>query len=430
MSEKERSWRAVPPPVTGFGVLNMPPMEDRELASGAKLHVLNQGQLDVCRVCCLVPGGIAEAENAVLPRLLLSMFQEGTCAHPGVKLAETIEFDGASVQTGLYPHYMLVGINMLNSKADKVIPLLKEMLFTPELASIPFETCIDRLTQSVELMEKRVEYMASKALTRLSAGQDHPLARTMSASQIRGVELDSLYQWHKYACAHASGMHIYIGGNVTDGLVSLVEGVFDNYGVPGKSMPFNIVPFAPQVPQRLHVPVEGALQCAVRMTAPAIPRSNPDYIGLRLLVMALGGYFGSRLMMNIREDKGYTYGISASLNGQPEGSFVEIAASTDAVNVEPLIEETLKEIAAMSSGNFTVDEVERLKSFATSQLASMLDTPFDMIDYHVTLQAASITQPDYFRCQYNQIRKLTPGLLTELARKYLNPDEFSVVIAG
>ena len=54
----------------------------------------------MCRVCCLVPGGIAEAENAVLPRLLLSMFQEGTCAHPGVKLAETIEFDGASVQYG------------------------------------------------------------------------------------------------------------------------------------------------------------------------------------------------------------------------------------------------------------------------------------------------------------------------------------------
>lgn len=422
--------RSVAPPITGFGTLEMPSAETVALPSGATLHVLRQGQLDVCRLTCLIPGGIAEADAPMLPQMLMSMLQEGTKRHPGATLAETVEFNGATIQIGIYQHYMLLAINMLCSKAPEVIPLLHEMLFSPELDKVPFAACRERQARSVELMEKRVEYLAARQIARQIMGDSHPLAQKPESTQIAAVTLEQLVAWHRLTCGSPRGMHLFLAGNVSDSLTDMVARLFGNDAQTTEPVPFNIVPFCPQPPVRVHVPLADAIQSAVRISAPSIPRSHPDYLDLRLLVMALGGYFGSRLMMNIREDKGYTYGISASLNGRPEGSSIDIMTSTDTANVAPLISEVFSEIYRASEVPFTADETARLKSFAASQLASMLDTPFDIMDYHVTLRAAFIETPGYFSLQYRAIKNITPARLGELASRYLLPDKFSTVVAG
>lgn len=422
--------RSVAPPVTGFGTLEIPSAVTVALPSGATLHVLRQGQLDVCRLTCLIPGGMAEAGIAVLPQMLMSMLQEGTTCHPGAVLAQTVEFNGATIQIGVYQHYMLIAINMLCSKAYEVIPLLREMLFSPELHEVPFVACRERQVRNIELMEKRVEYQAARRMARQIMGAGHPLARTSEPGQVAGVTLSQLVEWYRLTCGSPRGMHLFLTGNVSDSMTALVSRLFGDGDGESGPLPFNIVPFCPQPPSRVHVTVPDALQSAVRISAPSIARSNPDYLDLRLLIMAIGGYFGSRLMMNIREDKGYTYGISASLNGRPEGSSVDIMTSTDTANVEPLVDEVFREIRRAARQPFSVDETDRLKSYAASQLASMLDTPFDIMDYHITLRAAFIGTDDYFKCQLHAINEITPARLGELASRYLSADDFSIVVAG
>lgn len=418
------------PAVTGFGQLTIPAAESTELPSGATLHVLRQGQLDVCRLTCLIPGGIAEADCPVLPQMLLSMVQEGTLRHPGVGLAETIEFNGSTVQIGVYQHFMLISVNMLCSKASEVIPLLHEMLFSPELGQVPFGSCRERQMQSVELMEKRVEYQAAKQMSALMMGNNHPLARKPRAEEVGRLTLEQLAGWHSLTCGSPRGMHLFLAGNVSAAVVAMVQRLFGDNAGASAPVPFRFVPFSPHSPARVNVPVADALQSAVRISAPAIARNHPDYLDLRLLVMALGGYFGSRLMLNIREDKGYTYGISAALSGRPEGSTIDIVTSTDAANVEPLIGEVFDELRQTVTRPFSDDEVSRLKSFAATQLASMLDTPFDIMDYHITLRAAFIADSDYFSSQYRAINQITSQRLGELAARYLSPELFTTVVAG
>lgn len=431
MSTDNQSIWAEAPEITGFKNLAMPRPDVIELPSGVTFHVLRQGQVGVCRLVCLIPGGLAEASVPVLPQLLLSMVQEGTARHPGVELAKTIEFNGATVQVGIYQHYMLIGITTLSSKALEVIPLLHEMLFSPELDEVPFASCLERQIQNVELMEKRVEYHVAKTMASLMMGPSHPLARRQSPAKISRLTTSDLKQWHRYTCGSPVGMHLFLAGDVTDELTAHVEQLFGTSAGAGTTgLELNVLPFVAAPPQRVNVSVADAVQSAVRISAPSIPRSNPDYLDLRLLVMALGGYFGSRLMLNIREDKGYTYGISASLIGSPEGSVIEIASSTDAANVDSLIREVMTEISGASARVFTDDETERLKSYATTQLASMLDTPFDIMDYYITLQASFIDTADYYSRQYEAIKKMSSEKLTALARKYLSAEAFTTVVAG
>ena len=145
--------------------------------------------------------------------------------------------------------------------------------------------------------------------------------------------------------------------------------------------------------------------------------------------MALGGYFGSRLVANIREEKGLTYGITASLNGSPEGSYVEISAMCDKKYAGQVLDEVASELKLLATDPPRGAEIERLKLSATTSLAEMLDTPFSRMGYYMT-QVLVGTPDNYFEEQCRQIRLLTSDSIAEMASRYLDPQFLYSVISG
>ena len=188
----------------------------------------------------------------------------------------------------------------------------------------------------------------------------------------------------------------------------------------------DIRPYVPEEPVRKDLYLEGACQAAVSAGMPAIGRPDPDYIALRLAVMALGGFFSSRLMSKIREEKGLTYGISAYLSGTYEGASVHVEAQCDVEYVEQVIEETRREIARMAVEPPAGEELQRLKMHAWSDLASITDSPFSMAANYISRKTFGMPA-DYFERQLQEIRSLTPERLAEVSARYLNPERLSVV---
>lgn len=165
------------------------------------------------------------------------------------------------------------------------------------------------------------------------------------------------------------------------------------------------------------------------MSIPAVPRSHPDYNLLRMTVTALGGYFGSRLMMNIREDKGYTYGISSALLGSREGGYIVISAQCDNRYTSALIDETRAELIRMADSPLSDDELKRLKFNVASDLASTLDTPMTMMDYYELRHTIGVPD-DYFYARQKALAEITPEIVCEMSRRYLNPDSLRISVAG
>lgn len=172
-----------------------------------------------------------------------------------------------------------------------------------------------------------------------------------------------------------------------------------------------------------------ALQSAVCISIPTIGRSDPDYIDLRLAMMALGGYFGSRLMTNIREEKGLTYGISGALLGYREGGVASIDSQTDPRNVKQLVSETIKELELLRTVAMTDGELSAVKRYAMSALAASLDSPFSIMDIYLT-RYTSGTPDDYFKLQQKAITDLTAERIMEVANRHLDPDSVKISIAG
>lgn len=428
--------RATAPEIREFGGLVMPEVKKSVLPNGIPLYELDHGSQEVCCLTCVWRGGIAETARKALPALVLSMMREGTGVHSGEEIADILEYNGAKLFVSADSHFSMLKLYTLNSRAAEVLPLLPEMILDPVFPEKNFEVLREKAAKNEEIRLAKVETQASIAINRMVMGENHPLAAAETPEQIRAYSRDDLVEWHKKVFPPVvsetgeSQLTLFLAGHITPGIERLIQDLFGHMPVKkSEPLPFNIVPFDCAGAGEERVVVDGALQSAVRMFIPAIDRRHPDYIVLRLLVMALGGYFGSRLMSNIREDKGYTYGINSYLLGYPEGGVVGITSSTDNSTVDALIEETIGEIRRLSTGDFSPGEMTRLKQHAMSVLASSLDSPFDIMDYYINALVAFIP-PRYFEEQVAAVKSLTSQRLADVARMHLSLDRLNIAVAG
>lgn len=423
--------RNIAPPVKDFSTLSMPPVSRIKLDNGVVANIMNQGGQEVFNLTAVWRGGNAECDKYSVPNLTLQLMREGAGGMSGEEFSDTLEFNGARIGVSADCHYSTLRLYSLNSRAREVIPLLAAMCYEPALPEPEFSTVLERRIHQAELMAKKVEAQASRLSNKLMMGCNHPLARYDSPEEIANVTTTDLHSWHNRIFRPGCGnLELFLSGHIDDNLIAAVNKSFGQITATDHQTPLNIEAFrCDSAKERHSATVEGALQSSVRITYPAPLRTDPDYIPLRMLVMALGGYFGSRLMSNIREDKGLTYGIASFLMGYPEGGIIGIESATDPSTVDALISETLKEVARLSSGDFTQGEITRLQRHLMSGLASSLDTPFDMMDYYITAKLSHI--PDgYFARQVEAIHSLTPALLGEMAEKYISPLKPVIVVAG
>jgi predicted Zn-dependent peptidase len=284
-----------------------------------------------------------------------------------------------------------------------------------------------RSVNQLRYRHSQVEWVANKHMTKLIAGEDHPMSVMPNYAGYEAITRDDIVKYYDKAFS-SRGLHIYASGRITDEIRSLIYDLASKVPV-GDGYQLNVKPFEAQAPQTRYIEHGDSLQCAVAMALPAIPRTHEDYLPLQLTVQALGGYFGSRLMANIREEKGYTYGISSGLNGSQEGGYVTINAQCDPSYTDALIEEVGKELERMVTEPPCGDELQRLTLNAATKLAGTLESPFSIMDFYKLREAVG-TPLDYFEKRQKALATLTPEVIAEMSAKYLKPADLRIAIAG
>lgn len=426
MSEKLDRSKA--PRVHAMGDLSLPAAKERVLANGTVLRWLDGGTQDINQLVLAWPGGYAEAASRPVATLATGLMREGAAGMSGNEISEALDFRGAMLRIGATEHYSTLGLASLNSMADGLLPVLRRIITEPDYPERALEVYRDREIQNYHISCSKVSYLSQQALAPLIMGADSPLARPLSLAEIEQATRADLAAYHAKVFT-AAGCRAYLSGKISDGLLAEVADFLESLPATAPACPLNIKPYCAQPPQEVAVDKADALQSSVRVAFPAPERSHPDYIPLRFAVMALGGYFGSRLMKNIREDKGYTYGISAYLLGSLEGSYISIAAEAANEYVCPLLAEVGVELERLAREPMDDGELMRLRQHIASSLMETLDSPFSIMDYYRTMQIVGLP-PHYFGDQVETARRLTPEMIMEMAAKYLQPSQMRVAIAG
>lgn len=422
--------RSRPPKIHNFGKLSLPRPRHTVLDNGIDLVVLDQGEQEISRLSVIKSGGLKEAPNIPVATLAAELVREGTETRSGAEISESLDFDGAWVKSTVQLHYTSTVLHSLNSRFDHSLATVYDIVNNPVFPPRETAALVEKLAAKNEVNREKVTYWASKELNKLLKGPKDPYNFDLTPDEIRAITSEEIRDWY-YRTLNPKNTTIFLSGRITPRMEDAVNKTFGQMTAKGPGAP---VVFREMQPSPDHSTVSidrpGALQTAIGMGLIAIPRTNPDYIPLRLVVTALGGYFGSRLMLNIREEKGYTYGIGASLAGTGNTGIMKVTTECDNRYARAVVDEIGKEIVSMADPtSYTLDELERLRRYVMSLLAASLDSPFSMMDCYENI-LLSDTPKDYFDLQQEAVHSMTPESLAAVAARYLDPGKLYTVLCG
>lgn len=421
--------RSVAPEVHSFGPLELRKPWSEKFDNGCTLHVLRGDDTDVCRFTVAIPGGEAHNSKSTPMGIVSQMLLEGTERLPGEAIAASLEDRGAWCGTGVSTQYTTLTVSCLSEHLPALLPVCRDIIFSPKFDPEDVGKVLERLAAQNEVNRCKVTWQASMANASLVYGADHPLAFVLTPDEIRSLSPDVLRQAH-YSRLDTHHMHIFLSGGVSRDITEMVRREFGMV-VTGCDFPVTPTPFPYyESGGEAEVDMPEAMQSAVTVTIPAPGRDDPDFVRLRIAVIALGGYFGSRLMLNIREDKGLTYGISACLPAFRQRSFITISTQCDCANTGEVKREIFRELERMKDpSTFTDDELSRLSRYILSGLATVLDTPVSRMDFLQSVFLAG-ARDGYFAEQDTMARSVTAEWLSEMATKYFDASLAFVTVAG
>ena len=275
---------------------------------------------------------------------------------------------------------------------------------------------------------RQCEFVANQQIDALLFGPDHPYGRYSkkeSIEAIRREDLVSFYQTH-YNLAHA---RMFMAGKVGAAEVKCINDIFGKVAVEWSETQKDVFDVQPAKDKVLRISNDpNGVQGAIRIGRDFPNRHHPDYSPMVVLNTLFGGYFGSRLMSNIREEKGYTYGIYSSLSPDINGGSFIIHTETGRAVVEDAIKEVYHEMERLCNEPAEEDELLLVKNYLLGGLLGDLDGPFSILQRWRTLILNGFTE-EYFNNNINIYKTVTAKELQLLAQKYFSrADYYEIVV--
>lgn len=420
--------RTIVPKIRDFEHLNIPQCRKLTLDNGINLNVLDHGEFDVNRLTMSWVGGANDVDSFTSLILASDLMREGSELHNGAEIAEILDYNGAWLRSNFHSHHTALVLYSLNSKFNDVLPIVIESIVSPIFPRQEFEVNKEKMACRKEVNLSKVAYLSNRSNHKLMYGENHPCSVDESPDDIRKISYEDVTNIYRKVFT-PNGCELFLTGRISPKIEDLINNQFGSIKLSEETINHRIIPIQPSLKKKEIINVPESMQSAITMSIPTISRSNPDYNDLRYTVMALGGYFGSRLMNNIREDKGYTYGISAALMGYWEGGAITISTQCDNIYANDVIEEIKKEIELMKCDNFSDEELNRLKRYAMTQVAGILDSPFSIMDYYENMRHV-LTPSSYFEQMQISLANLSSTRIASLAKKYLDINEMRISISG
>ncbi len=406
--------------------MTLPDETVEHLSNGIVFHRFSGGDQPICKLSLHFSGGMAEMGEATA-KVLLSQLSEGTRIRPAKEIAEEIDFNGVRFATQMQTHHCAVSAMSLTSRLPYILPVLADMIVDSVFPQERLDVAKAKFITALRTAREDPSAVADLKLQPLIWGEGNPLAHEMTENDIEAVSTESLTAHHRQLIS-PSKTHAFLSGLLDEASIAAVREFLERIPALGKGYPIELHPATPSPAGTCVVTqMPGTMQAAISCAIPAPGRQHPDYVPLRFAVMALGGYFGSRLMSNIREDKGLTYGINASLMGGQDGANIYIGTLTDRNAADIVVDEIRHEMAGMSLNPPSGEELERFRTYAMSGLAELLDNPLSVMQNYASQNLVGIPA-GYFERQQSVLQNLSSDDIARISAQYLNPDELRISI--
>lgn len=418
------------PPTFPIGEIKIQRPETILLDNGIPLNIFKRNDEDVIRFDIVINAGSWQQKRPLESILANRMLREGTSRYSSKEISLSLDFYGAWLDLSNTHCKSFITLYSLNKYFDKTVRYVHSMLLEANFPQQEFEVLLANRKQQYLINKTKPETIAQKQFLQSIFGESHPfgiVAEEADYNNISTSHLKDYYQKHY----HSQNTTFYTSGNVTDDIVKTINLCFGKapWGTTGEKDIRQPIPFSTSSTKKLLINCPDAIQSSIKVGFASINCNHPDFQKLRVVTTLLGGYFGSRLMSNIREDKGYTYGIGANVVPLPDTSLFVI--STEAANeyVVPILMEIKKEIKLLQEKPMEEKELQMVKNYAIGDFCRSFEGMFSLSDAYIMLETYGLNDNYFDKCLQDTVR-ITPEDVMEIARKYLTIEDMIEVVAG
>ena len=422
--------RTTPPAIRSMENFQLARPERLRMKNGMPLHVIRAGSQEVVRLDVLIGGGQWHQTQALQALFTNRMLREGTLSLTSKQIAEKLDYYGAWLELSSAVNYGFVTLYSLNKYFPYTLAIIADMLMNPTFPEKEMEVVIESNRQQFLVNSTRVEVIARKQLNRSLFGVQHPFGRFAEASDYDRINPEILREFYrKYY--HSGNCSVYVSGKVTPEIIRCIElHLGDASWGETRIMPALQLMDPQPIPEK-HVFVEkaDALQSSLKMGGFMMDRTHPDFLKARVMVTLFGGYFGSRLMSNIREDKGYTYGIGAGIVNCPGSGVLVVTTEADNQYIDSIIHEVYLEMDRMCNDLAPKEELEMVRNYMLGDMSRSYEGPFSLSDAWIYIETAELDD-DFFVRSLDAIRSVTSEEIRTLAQRYFCKEKLIEVVAG
>ncbi len=403
--------------------LKLKPYQKMVLNNGVEVYAINAGEQELLQLEIVFYAGNSYEKNKGVALATNFMLKNGTSNKSAFQINEHFEYYGAYCNRSCYNETAVLSLHTLSKHLNVLLPVMREMITEASFPESELDIFKQNSQQKLQVNLKKCDFVANRLIDAYLFGEEHPYGKYLSAENYQSLTTDQLKEHFQQYYVNGSAV-IFVAGKLPADLFEQLNQQFGDLAITknGQTLPTQLV--IPAVQKKQHISNDpNGVQAAIRIARPFPNRHHPDFMNVMVLNTLFGGFFGSRLMSNIREDKGYTYGIHSYVQNHIQESAWMISTEAGKDVSEATVTEVYNEMAMLRNTLIDEEELLLVRNYMIGSILGDLDGPFQIIGRWKNIILNDLDE-QYFYDSIKVIKTISAEDIKVLAEKYLKPEDF------
>lgn len=405
--------------------VDMPRATAYTTANGVKIYSLEGLDFEVVRFTFVFHAGTSMQHKPFTASATANMLSEGSTSLSAQQIADELDFYGSYFDVNIDRDYSYISFVSLSKFFAETANVAEEIILHPAFEERELSTYCQKRKQSLTIERRKVEVQSRERFAEALFGSNHPYGKSADSKCYDDITREDIVALYNELYT-SNNCFVVCSGRVDEGVIQRIETIV-------QALPYGHnadVSFPPiETTYSVKHDIERALQSSIRIGRMLFRRTHPDFVGMQVVACILGGYFGSRLMQNLREEHGYTYGVMAAMVNFDREGYLAIATQVAREHRDDALREIYAEIERLRTELISDEELQMVKNMMIGEVLRILDGPFGIADVTIENIMCNVDN-SYTEQNVATIFAITPEDIRRLADKYLRREDLVETIVG
>lgn len=420
--------RSIPPQSKIDESIHLLEVDQIHFPNHVPLFCISAGIKEVIKIEFHFNAGSKFQSKALQASTVNHLLKNGTQHKSQLEINRHIEEYGAFLENTITNDHASLTLYTLNKNLRKVLGSVKEMLFDSVFSQAEIDQFLRHQKQNFMVNQKKVSQLANLNFRKALFSSSHPYGQTVELDDFSKLVRQELIDFHRKHY-NLANLQIFASGYVGDEQKEILKEHFGMEKGGGQEQRLDWSSYIATQGTNVYIEKADAVQSAIKIGRLLFTKEHPDFVGMQVLSTILGGYFGSRLMRNIREDKGYTYGIGSAVLSQEKEGYFMLATEVGVEVTQNTLDEIYKEMMLLQQEKVGEKELRLVKNYTFGKMMRGFDGAFSAMDKFIAVHSFGCGN-SYYRKKFAEVSAISSERLLSLANQYLKYDEMVEVVVG